>query len=80
VSKRFLTRALLGLGLAILAAVAYVNYINLAEAFGAGPPHYGRTTNMDKWADPIPFLLAVDAAAVAVLVVLGALLRRLRRG
>jgi hypothetical protein len=35
---------------------------------------------MDKWADPIPFLLAVDAAAVAVLVVLGALLRRLRRG
>jgi multisubunit Na+/H+ antiporter MnhC subunit len=80
VNKRFLTWALLGLGLAILAAAAYVNYVNLAEAFGPGPPHYGRTTNMDKWSDPIPFLLAIDAAAVAALVVLGALLWRVRRG
>jgi multisubunit Na+/H+ antiporter MnhC subunit len=80
VNKRLSIWALLGLGLAILAAAAYVNYVNLAEAFGPGPPHFGRTTNMDKWANPIPFLLVIDAAAVAALVVLGALLRRLRRG
>jgi len=29
-------------------------------AYGSGPPFYGRTTNMDKWEDPLPVLLAVD--------------------
>jgi hypothetical protein len=47
----------------VIAAVIWFNYVNLDEAYGAGPPYYGRTTNMDKWANPIPILAVVDVIA-----------------
>lgn len=54
----------IGLSVAALILVTLIvafNVFNLAEAFGDGAPYYGRTTNMDKWSDPVPVLAAVDA-------------------
>lgn len=42
------------------AFVAYVNVDAIVGAFGDGPPYYGRTTNMDKWENPIPMLIGID--------------------
>ena len=68
----------------VTAAALYLNVTHLAEAFGSGPPYYDRTTNMDKWDNPIPALIAIDLVACAILASLVAprLLRRLlfRRG
>ena len=50
---------------AIVIALALVSYQILNETFGSGPPYYGRTTNMDKWTDPVPGLLAIDGIGLA---------------
>ena len=53
---------------ALLVLVAFVVYINvdgLTEAFGSVPPHYSRTTNMDKWTDPLPVLFLLDTISLA---------------
>ncbi|SDR41207.1 hypothetical protein SAMN05443245_5679 [Paraburkholderia fungorum] len=57
----------IALGVALLALVALIvvfNVLNFGEAFGSGPPYYGRTTNMDKWSNPLPVLAAVDALGI----------------
>jgi hypothetical protein len=57
----------IALGVALLALVAVIvafNVINCGEAFGSGPPYYGRTTNMDKWSNPLPVLAAIDALGI----------------
>ena len=54
-------------GAALLLLVVLIvafNAVNLTEAFGNGPPYYGRTTNMDKWSNPLPLLAGVDAIGV----------------
>ncbi|MCW7540464.1 hypothetical protein OOT46_21800 [Aquabacterium sp. A7-Y] len=51
----------------------YVTYINLVEAYGSGPPYYGMTENMDKWASPVGFLLMFNAVALVLVYVLGRL-------
>jgi len=64
----------------LLTGVAWLNVVNLAEAYGDGPPYYGRTTNMDKWSDPVPVLLLVDAVALTLVgVLLAAGIRGLRK-
>ncbi|MCC8405190.1 hypothetical protein LJ655_25505 [Paraburkholderia sp. MMS20-SJTN17] len=63
---------------ALVVAVAAFNVINLNEAYGNGEPYYSRTTNMDKWSDPLPVLVVVDGVAVIVIAV-GFLLWRRRR-
>jgi hypothetical protein len=55
----FCTAALL-----VLVGVIAFNAANLWEAFGSGPPYFSRTTNMDKWANPLPTLITVDSVAV----------------
>lgn len=50
--------------MALLVAVLWLNISVLTEAYGAGPPYYGRTTNMDKWSSPWPWLGPLDVAAV----------------
>jgi hypothetical protein len=45
---------------AALTGLSWWNYTVLEEAFGNGPPYYGRTANMDKWSNPVPVLLMVD--------------------
>ena len=42
----------------------FVNYTNLIEAYGDGPPYFNRTTNMDKWQSPILFLVIVNSIAL----------------
>lgn len=51
-------------------AFAWVHYDLLTEAYGNGPPHYGRTTNRDKWSSPVPALLVIDAIGIAVIYIL----------
>jgi hypothetical protein len=59
----------------LITAVA-VNWVNIDEAYGSGPPYYARTTNMDKWTDPLPVLVVVDALTALLLLALIYLLRR----
>ncbi|EDT38101.1 conserved hypothetical protein [Burkholderia ambifaria MEX-5] len=61
--------------MSILFVVAF-NAINLNEAYGDGPPYYSRTTNMDKWTSPLPFLCVIDGA---MLVAIGAYCLWIRR-
>lgn len=49
-----------------LSGASFVNYEALVEAYGSGPPYYSRTTNMDKWNDPLPELILLDLGALAV--------------
>lgn len=69
------TGVLFALGLVGLAA--YINVQSLVEAYGSGPPYFGRTTNMDKWSDPLPGLLLLDALVLLIAAV--AILQFLRR-
>ncbi|MBB5401388.1 hypothetical protein [Paraburkholderia youngii] len=60
---------LLAVAVAIAVAVVAFNVVNLNEAYGNGEPYYSRTTNMDKWTDPLPVLGVVDGVAVVVVAV-----------
>jgi hypothetical protein len=62
--------------LAFLGLVAWLNYDALTEAYGSGPPYYSRTTNMDKWHNPLPGLVAIDAIALLVVAAAVAMFRR----
>jgi hypothetical protein len=65
--KNRLTSIAIAAGLlAVSVALIAFNVINLSEAFGSGPPYYGRTTNMDKWTNPLPVLAAVDVVGVFI--------------
>jgi hypothetical protein len=48
--------------------VAWYNVTCVEEAFGDGPPYYARTTNMDKWQDPRPLLVAIDVVAGTMII------------
>lgn len=77
--KPSIARFLAGVvSLALVVAVAAFNVINLNEAYGSGEPYYSRTTNMDKWSDPLPVLAVVDGVAVIVVAVGFFLWRRTR--
>ncbi|MGF6968311.1 hypothetical protein OKW43_005339 [Paraburkholderia sp. WC7.3g] len=52
--------------LVIVIAVVAFNVVNLNEAYGSGEPYFSRTTNMDKWSDPLPVLAVVDSVVVVV--------------
>jgi hypothetical protein len=72
-----IARALARIALAALVVlVATFNFTNLTEAYGSDPPYYSRTTNMDKWTDPLPVLTVIDAATVVAVAVGLRLLRR----
>jgi hypothetical protein len=60
----------------VIVVVGWANYIALNEAYGYGPPHYGRTTNMDKWSDPLPRLLVINGIAAAIVLGIVLLIRR----
>lgn len=71
----FRTSGLLS-ALALLGFVAWLNYDALSEAYGSGPPYFGRTTNMDKWHNPVPGLVAIDGLALLVAAAAVAMYRR----
>ena len=47
-----------------------------SEAYGDGPPYYGRTTNMDKWSSPMLQLVILSGVGLAALVVAAVRWRR----
>lgn len=51
----------------VIGVVCYFNYLNIVEAYGGGPPYYDRTTNMDKWQNPVPMLIAVNLVALGAI-------------
>ena len=51
---------------ALLIAGLYADYLIITEYYGDGPPYYGRTVNMDKWRDPMPFLALANIILVIV--------------
>ncbi|WP_186148326.1 hypothetical protein [Burkholderia gladioli] len=52
--------------------------LNLQDAYGNGPPYYGRTTNMDKWENPLPVLVPVDVGVIVLIGIYAVWLRRTR--
>ena len=74
-----LGRTMIALGLlacaaAALAVLGWINYDLLTEAYGSGPPHYGRTANMDKWSSPFPGLLIFDLVGGVLVLALARIL------
>ena len=67
-SKRNLI--IVSISIILLTICIYINFINIIEAYGSGPPYYGRTTNMDKWNNPIPSLLLLDLSYVGLQILL----------
>lgn len=63
------TRLYWGLVVVLLVCTGWVNYASLTEAYGKGPPYYGRTTNMDKWEDPVLSLALLDVTILSGVVV-----------
>lgn len=66
------------ISLCFLGFVSWLSYDSLHEAFGSGPPYYGRTANMDKWHNPIPGLLMLDGLALLMSAAAVQLYRRRR--
>jgi hypothetical protein len=58
------------IAVSLLGLAGWLTVTQLIEAFGSGPPYYAQTTNMDKWDNPIPFLIAMDLGVLAVVVLL----------
>jgi hypothetical protein len=54
------------IGILVAIVCIYINYNNLIEAFGSGSPYYGQTINMDKWSNPIPFLVILDVLVITI--------------
>ena len=52
----------------IALAAGWISFDLLREAYGAGAPLYGRTTNMDKWLDPWPMVVFVVGVAAVLLI------------
>ena len=52
--------------LILIIGVAYFNYVAIVEAFGSGPPYFSQTTNMDKWTNPLPYLIVLDVAVLLI--------------
>jgi hypothetical protein len=57
---RLMSYACFAAAVALIAVLAWASYGVMLESYGSGPPYYGRTTNMDKWTNPVPGLLAID--------------------
>jgi hypothetical protein len=53
----------------VVAAALWVSTGLLVEAYGSGSPHYGRTTNMDKWTSPWLSLALINGTALALALV-----------
>ena len=67
--KPFAYFALL-LSVGLLCFAIFVTYDNLIGAFGSGPPYYNQTTNMDKWQNPIPYLVGLNLLILLVVFLL----------
>jgi hypothetical protein len=78
-ARRLIVYACFAAAIALIAVLAWTNYQVIVEAYGSGPPYYGRTTNMDKWTDPVPGLVTIDLPGVILAAGLAYLGWRLHR-
>jgi hypothetical protein len=78
IPRRLLRVSLGAILIAFVTSVALFNGLNLFEAYGSGEPHYSRTTNMDKWTDPLPVLYATDTVTAALTIAYFLWVRRRR--
>ena len=77
--KKYLSLFLLLVSAGLLFFAAYVTYDNIVGAFGSGPPYYSQTTNMDKWQNPVPYLVGFDLIVLVVVFLLSRWASRLWR-
>ena len=68
-----------GVSVALILLAVAATYLALDEAYGSGPPYFGRTQNMDKWSDPVPALAIIDSVCVVVAGILWRMGRRFLR-
>jgi hypothetical protein len=54
------------LAAAMATGAAAITWDALQDAYGSGPPYYDRTTNMDKWSNPVPTLLCLDGVVLVL--------------
>lgn len=54
----------------MVAGAVWITIDMLNEAYGAGPPYYGRTVNMDKWTSPWFALIVIDGLVLLIAVTL----------
>jgi hypothetical protein len=69
--KKRTAYSLLFMCIVLFMFVAYMNIDAIVGAYGNGPPYYGRTTNMDKWENPIPTLVVLDIFSIVILFFVG---------
>ena len=50
----------------LVSGVIAFNGYSLIEAYGSGAPYYSRTTNMDKWSNPVPVLFIIDVVVIII--------------
>lgn len=65
-AKRAISYGCFALSIALIGWLAWITYDVVVESYGPGPPYYGRTTNMDKWTNPVPGLLAIDLPGLGI--------------
>ena len=63
----------------VLAVCVWASIGIWREAYGAGPPYFSQTTNMDKWQDPTGQLLRLNGVGLVLIGVLAAAIWRTRR-
>lgn len=68
--KKYLAVLLLLLSVGLVSFSIFVTYDNIVGAFGSGPPYYGQTTNMDKWQNPVPYLIGLDLFILVIIFLL----------
>ena len=76
--KRLMSYACFAASITLIAVLAWASYGVILESYGSGPPYYGRTTNMDKWTNPVPGLLAIGLPGLVLAGGLAYLALRLR--
>lgn len=64
--KKYLAALLLLLSVGLVSFAVFVTYDNIVGAFGSGPPYYSQTTNIDKWQNPVPYLIGLDLFVLVV--------------
>jgi hypothetical protein len=68
-----------GLIAAVISVCVWASTSVWDEAYGAGPPYFNRTTNMDKWQDPSAQLLRLNGIGLLIVTALAMAILRLRR-
>jgi hypothetical protein len=71
--------AFAGLIAAVIIVCVWASARVWAEAYGAGPPYFSQTTNMDKWQDPSSQLVWLNGIGLVLVGVLAMAIWRLRR-